>query len=272
MSVTVEVVSHNVGSGSAEQAHLLGCRADALTLQECIEPEYQALLLLGWHGAFAPMREAWEDRSGHRKGLAVLSRHPIVETRVVFLGTGPKVRTDKDFNLLCVSIDHPAFRDSEEALWVATTHLWSAGRDEAGDLYSTETNDAVRLHQAKKIARYLEPRIEVDRYVLTGDFNTGPRTRPIDQLHGVTRSGAIGVRPFWEADQSHSGKIRRGGRDTVDGDPGRNNGRKIDYWFASRGGIPAKTGVDLDLHPAKDNGGAPHDRVLVGRATWPRPA
>lgn len=267
---TVSVVNHNIGAGSSAGARYVAkwfYESDAVTLQECLEPEFERWLDRGWFGSFAAMRGYSEHPSGFRKGLAILSRYPVLETSVVALGVGGLVNTDKEFNLLGVSIDHPAFRDKSASLWVTTTHLWSAGRDEAGNLYSYDTNKAVRLHQAKRLARHLEPLVGTNKYVLTGDFNSSPRTPVIDQIHGISREGHINTRDFWEADQFYTGTLRRGGRDTVGGRNG--HGRKIDYWFASRGGMDPRNGIELDLRPAPRNGGARHDWILRGRATWP---
>lgn len=284
----VDVVSHNVGGGrlygggvysdgmayTGSVMRVVQTRPiDVVALQECLRPDFDDWLnrFQTWHGVFARMREAHEAREGAEKGLAILSRFPILDHTVVPLGNHPVV-TDKEFNLLTAKVDHPGFRDSSFGLHVATTHLWSGAIDpETGQLYPNETNDDVRRLQANKIVEYLNPRVGWARkYVLTGDFNTSPKTPPIDLIHRIERDGDVGSSKFWEADQSHNapdGKLARGGRDTVAvGEP---SGRKIDYWFASHiGASPHEYGIDMDLITAGENGGAPHDKILHGWVKW----
>lgn len=247
--------------------------SDVVTVQECLLSHFEQFKThMGWYGEFSHMKEPHEDLSGEYKGLAILSKYPIFDKTIVDLQPN-MVQTGKDFNLLVVGIDHPGFRDSPDKLYVATTHLWSAGHDPEGVLYSEEVNRDVRRIQANKIADYLNPRIGwTRRYVLTGDFNTSPKSPPIDVLHRVNRDGSIGVSKFWEADQAQNapmGQLARGGRDTVDGkQPG--NGRKIDYWFAShRGASPYTTGIDMDLYRTAEAGGVPHDYIMRGWVRWP---
>lgn len=284
----VDVVSHNVGGGrlygggvySDGTAHtgsvmrIVQTRGiDAVALQEVLEPDFHDWLARfpNWSGVFAPMREAHEAKEGYAKGLAVLSPYDVLDSTVVPLGNTPVV-TDKDFNLLSVEIDHPAFRGKTTRCYVATTHLWSGAIDpNTGELYPESTDDDVRRLQSNKIVEYLDPRVGWDRkYVLTGDFNTSPKTPPIDNIHRVKRDGTIGTAKFWEGDQSHNapdGQLARGGRDTVA--VGTNSGRKIDYWFASfRGAGAHESGIDMDLISASANDGDPHPKILHGWVNW----
>lgn len=286
--VRVDVLSHNVGGGTVygqgvwsdglasfgspmriAQVH----NVDAVTLQECLESQFEFWREhMGWNGVFVRMREAHEAREGEEKGIAVLSPFQVLDYNVVPLGNHPVV-TDKEFNLLSVRIDHPSFRERGVGCYVATTHLWSGGKNpETGELYPESVDKDVRRLQTYKIVDYLDPRVgQWRKYVLTGDFNTSPRTSPIDKLHRVRRDGSIGSAKFWEADQSHNapaGQLARGGRDTVA--VGTSSGRKIDYWFASHiGANPHETGINMELHPADlYNGGSPHPKVLRGRVIW----
>lgn len=285
--VRLNVVSHNIGGGATYGDGLWSdgfaktgtvmrlaqdTAVDAVTLQECVESQFEFFKAhMGWAGVFAPMREAHEDKSGEPKGLAVLTPYPVLDVTVVPLGNHPVI-TDKDFNLLSVKIDKPAFRSTGYGAYVATTHLWSGARDPStGELYPESVDDDVRRLQANKIVDYLEPRVGWARkYVLTGDFNCSPKKPPIDALHRVNRDGTIGTAKFWEADQSQNtsgSNLARGGRDTVA--VGTASGRKIDYWFGSHIGLdPHEGGIDMELVSASYNGGAPHDVILHGRAIW----
>lgn len=283
----VDVVSHNVGGGTVYGEGLWSdglarvgspmrvaqeFAPDAVTLQECLLSQFEFWKThMGWNGIFAAMREAHEANEGEPKGLAVLTPHAILDHTVVFLDNQPVV-TDKDFNLLSVKIAHPAFTGTT-GCYVATTHLWSGGIDPStGALYPESVDDDVRRLQSNKIVEYLNPRVGWDRkYVLTGDFNTSPKTPPIDNIHRVKRDGTIGTAKFWEADQSQNTTgtdLARGGRDTVA--VGTSSGRKIDYWFGSHiGATPHEDGIDMELITANENnGGAPHDRILRGWVRW----
>jgi endonuclease/exonuclease/phosphatase family metal-dependent hydrolase len=284
-TVQVNVISHNIGGGTTYGTHLysdgiaqIGSvlrlvqnnpNVDAVTLQECLRGEYDYWTLQrGWHGAFIPMTTADENqwRGGQDKGQAVLSPYPILHVDVIPLGMLSGVATGKEFNLLSCKIDHPQFRDVNDSLWVATTHLWSAGHNpDTGQPYSGETNDAIRELQARNMAEHLNPRVGWSRkYILTGDLNTSPKTLPIDHLHRVNRNGTVGsTAKFWEADQSHGIEgLQRAGRDTVEG-------RKIDYWFASHNGAsPFDNGIDMSLHTASENYGDKHDKILHGQVRW----
>lgn len=284
----VEVVNQNVGrqplygtgiwsDGTAHVGSPMRVaqdnRSDVVTAQECLLSHFEQFKAhMGWYGEFVHMKEPHEELTGEYKGLAILSKHPIINKTVIDLQPS-LVKTGKDFHLLVVTIEHPGFRGSGQTLNVATTHLWSAGHDPNGVLYSKEVNRDVRRLQANKIAEYLNPRVGwARRYILTGDFNTSPKTPPIDALHRVNRDGTIGDAKFWEADQAHNtalGRLARGGRDTIDGKkPG--NGRKIDYWFAShRGASPHAEGIDMQLIPTAEAGGVPHDYILRGWVRWP---
>jgi hypothetical protein len=285
----VDVIDHNVGGGTTYGESLwsdgkarVGTSmrlaqedpsVDAVTLQECLLSQFEFWKThMGWNGIFAAMREAHEANEGEPKGLAVLTPHAILDHTVVPLGNTPVV-TDKDFNLLSVQIDHPGFVGTGYGCYVATTHLWSGGIDPStGVLYPESTDDDVRRLQANKIVEYLNPRVGWARkYVLTGDFNTSPKTPPIDNIHRVKRDGTIGTAKFWEADQSQNTTgtdLARGGRDTVA--VGTTSGRKIDYWFGSHIGATAhEDGIDMELITAdENNGGAPHDRILQGWIRW----
>lgn len=280
----IEVVNHNIGGGTTYGEGLWSdglartgsvmrlvqdFGADAITLQECTESQFEFWRNQnGWFGTFIPMVEAIENSTGERKGQAVLSRYPMIDSHVEPLGVNGLVATGKEFNLLCAAFDHPGFT-GEDTLWIATTHLWAQGHDPLGNLYSAETNDAVRNFQAGKIADYLNPRVGYARkYVFTGDLNTTAKTTAIDNFHKVNRNGTIGTTAkFWEGDQSQdsvfgAGNLGRGGRDTV-------VGRKIDYWFASHSGATAhEAGLDMALHDASINGGVPHEKILRGWVTW----
>ena len=280
---TIRVVSHNIGGGTTYGTHLYSdgtaqvgsvlrlvqeCPGtDAITLQECLRGEFDYWVNShGWFGSFVPMTTADENklRGNQDKGQAVLSRYPVLDTDVIPLGMLDGVSTGKEFNLLAVKIDHPAFKNVKDSLWVCTTHLWNAGHDKAGNAYSKEVNHAIRELQANNIADYLNPRVGWSRkFILTGDLNTSPKTRPIDYLHRVNRNGSIGTAKFWEADQSHGiSGLRRGGRYTVEG-------RKIDYWFASfSGASPYESGIDMTLHTASENYGSKHDKILNGKVKW----
>jgi len=248
--------------------------SDVVTAQECLLSHFEQFKThMGWYGEFIHMNEPHEELTGEYKGLAILSKYPIIDKTIVDIQP-TMVQTGKDFHMLVVGIDHPAFRDSADTLYVATTHLWSAGIDPTtGVLYPESVNDDVRRIQANKIADYLNPRVGWSRrYILTGDFNTSPKTPPIDAIHRVNRDGTIGISKFWEADQSHNapdGQLARGGRDTVDGKTD-GNGRKIDYWFAShRGANPHEEGIDMQLYRTAEAGGVPHDYILRGWVRWP---
>lgn len=278
------VVNHNIGHGSTQGPGLyadglapLGTvlrvvqeqGADAITLQEVTESEYYHWRNVhGWHGVFVPMTEGSENSTGQPLGQAVLSRYPLLSSSTEPLGHDGVV-TGKDFNLLCASFDHPDFRGKNDDWWVATTHLWSAGHDHNGDLYSGAVNDAVRNSQANRVAAYLNPRVGYARkYILTGDFNTSAKTTAIDHIHKVNRNGTVGTSAkFWEGDQSDNGthgagSLGRGGRDTI-------TGRKIDYFFASHTGAnPHEDGIDLTLHGCAPNGGVPHEEVMRGWVKW----
>lgn len=284
----VDVVSHNVGGGTVYGQGLwsdglaqVGSpmrvaqvqNSDAVTLQECRLSQFEFWREhMGWDGVFAQMREAHEAKEGEEKGLAILSPFQILDYNVVPLGNHPVI-TDKEFNLLSARIDHPSFRGKGVGCYVATTHLWSGAKDPGtGELYPESVDRDVRRLQANKIVDYLEPRVcRWRKYVLTGDFNTSPKTPPIDKIHRVNRDGSIGSAKFWEADQSHNapvGQLARGGRDTVA--VGTSTGRKIDYWFASHiGADPHETGIRMTLHDARAlNGGSPHPVILNGSVRW----
>lgn len=282
----INVISHNLGGGTTYGTHLFSnglaqvgsvmrivqgsessdqTRIDVVTLQECLRPEFNLWVERGWWGVFVPMTTADENkfRGNEDKGQAILSRFPIVSYHATPLGMLEGVSTGKEFNLLCAKIDHPEFEGYEDDLWVATTHLWSAGLDKNGVAYSGEVNDAIRELQAEAIASHLNPRVKWARkYILTGDFNTGPKTQAIDHLHRVNRDGSVGVAKFWEADQfKGTTQLQRDGRDTV-------TGRKIDYWFASHSGVNPETGIGMTLHSASENGGDKHDKILNGTVRW----
>jgi endonuclease/exonuclease/phosphatase family metal-dependent hydrolase len=193
-------------------------------------------------------------RGNEDKGQAILSRWPILEYDVIPLPMVEGVVTKKDFSLIVAKIDHPKFAQYKESLWVATTHLWSAGIAPDGSQY--ENNDDIRLLQATEIATYLNRRVgSPRRYILTGDFNTGPKTAPIDLLHRVNRDGSIGTAKFWEGDQALYGDLAREGRPTV-------AGRKIDYFFAQHKGVHPYDGIGTVLIPASANGGDCHEKIL----------
>lgn len=279
-TATIKVVSHNIGGGTTYGTHLYSDGTaqigsvmrlvqndpaiDAITLQECLRGEFDEWIARGWYGTFVLMTTADENkfRGNQDKGQAVLSRYPILSVDVVPLPVTSGVVTQKDFSLVCAQIDHPGFTALDD-LYVSTTHLWSSGLDPNGVEYPGSTNDAIRELQAQTIADYLNPRVGWSRkYILTGDFNTGPKTAPIDHLHRVNRDGTVGTAKFWEADQYQTGTLQRGGRDTVPG-------RKIDYWFASfSGAAKDATGIDMTLTTASENGGDKHDKILNGKVKW----
>lgn len=289
-SARVNVVSHNIGGGTTYGGGLYSdgmapvgtvlrvvqanesdsrTRIHAVTLQEVLRSEFDYWLSMGWYGVFVPMTTADENkfRGNEDKGQAVFSRYPIVDHHLERLAVPEKVVTQKDFSLLCVQIDHPDFWDVRDTLWICTTHLWSAGLDPDGLLYPSRVNDETRTLQAKQISEYLDHRTNWSRkFILTGDFNTRPKSDAIDYLHRVNRDGTIGTAKFWEGDQSYDpmfdGGLGRGGRNTVEG-------RKIDYFFAShQGANPHNFGIDMTLHPATPNGGAPHAQIIRGWARW----
>lgn len=269
----VNVVSHNLGGGTTYGTGLYSDgiapvgtvkrvtqseNIDIVTLQEVLLPEYQSWVDAGWYGVFVAMTTADENkfRGYEDKGQAILSKYPILDYDVIPLPVVEGVVTKKDFSLLVAKIEHPKFDKYKESLWVATTHLWSAGLDPDGRLY--DNNKEIRELQAKEIATYFNRRVRwARRYILTGDFNTGPKTEPIDLLHRVNQDGSIGRAKFWEGDQALYGGLSREGRPTV-------NGRKIDYFFAQHKGVDPVDGIGTVLINASANDGDAHDKILHG--------
>lgn len=287
-TVRVNIVNHNIGGGTTYGTGLYSDgiaptgtvlrivqstessspdQIDAVTLQECLRSEFEYWTnVRGWYGVFSIMTTADENkfRGNQDKGQAILSRYPILDSHVEFLGVPANVVTQKDFTLLSVKIDHPGFRNVVDKLWVSTTHLWSAGLDPYGVEYDGNTNDSVRNFQAGKVSDYLSIRTQwAQKHILTGDFNTGPKTFAIDYIHRVNRDGSVGTAKFWEGDQSHGiSGLQRAGRDT-------STGRKIDYFFASfQGANSLEAGIDMELVTASENGGDKHLMILHGKAIW----
>jgi endonuclease/exonuclease/phosphatase family metal-dependent hydrolase len=111
--------------------------------------------LTGMHHAFAPFM----DFEGGRYGLAVLSRHPIVSTRVIELPAGKQEpRT---------ALAAEVMVEGHAAVTFVSVHL-----DWLGD-------DAERYAQAGALVAALE---DTHGVILAGDFNDAPGSRTVRLL------------------------------------------------------------------------------------------
>lgn len=185
---TISVLSLNLHGTRDSQAILTALgeaggfdRADVMLFQEVVRPregEVGAVddiaRVLGMQIAYAP---GFELRSGEQEGLAVLSRHPIVETRVIALQRNDLLWRSRRRVALAVTVQTPAGQ-----LRIYNVHL------------DTRVNLKARLEQlrpvAEEAAAYLGP------VLVGGDLNTNPyrwvgHTLPVvgapDQGAGVLR-------------------------------------------------------------------------------------
>jgi endonuclease/exonuclease/phosphatase family metal-dependent hydrolase len=108
--------------------------------------------LLGMHHAFG----RFMDFQGGAYGMAILTRHPIMETRSVRLPDGNEPRV-----ALSVDVRLPAGR----TLTVVNVHFDWVG------------NDGFRYAQAEALTKYLDAL--TTPYVLLGDFNDVPESRTL---------------------------------------------------------------------------------------------
>lgn len=129
-------------------------------------------------------------------------------------------------------------------LTFCTTHLWASHAD-TKDVPGED--EKIRAEQARMIAKILEGYGANRRVVLTGDFNSVPKSEAMDRIYRVTREGKINrENRFWEVDQSYDpicgagDRLCRNGRNTR---PLSNV--KGDYIFASHVGVRPHAGLRL---------------------------
>ncbi|QBR92766.1 endonuclease/exonuclease/phosphatase family protein [Nocardioides euryhalodurans] len=223
----IQVVQHNpdaLGPGPAMQAAADWGGVDAITFQELCKSQVAELTAAGYRVHWREQRAATD--ASCRKGNAIASVHTFGDTStrtLITRGTGKKKRV---FKLLCVDLQGTGVARTT----VCTSHfpLDYNGKNTAP---SGEQN---RVTVANKIRGILDTKIENRRrVVMTGDFNDGPKSAPLDRFYKVKGSGR-----FWEGDQK-CGKtsVCRAMAPTTD------SGRELDYFFASAPGVNKLSGV-----------------------------
>ena len=233
------VIQHNTDMGGHQsainEANSWG-DVDAVTFQELCESHKDALVAAGWQVHWKPQIDGNAKcpvtADGHtRKGNAIATRRGLGETQTRDLGT----YGGRNFKLLCAHITGSGIANS----WVCTTHL-ALGYDGAPD------GAANRAAQTAKIADTLNPWVASGRrVVLTGDFNAVPASGELGPIYRVQGNGTDGDQ-FWEGDQSdasYCASLCRNMQPTTD------NGRKLDYFFASHRGVDAHTGLSKGVVP-----------------------
>jgi len=185
MSAPLEVVTLNTWKGEGEYAERMRITSDELQriqpdivlLQECFAApalgldtaatltEATSLHVATWLGR-RKVRACEGRQAESTSGLAILSRHPIVSTRVVHLPSDPR---DGDRAALFAEIDHPVGRIVAVSLHL--THL--------------ADGDALRMQQFDTVVASL---VEIDPktvVIVGGDFNASPHERfEADLPHG----------------------------------------------------------------------------------------
>jgi endonuclease/exonuclease/phosphatase family metal-dependent hydrolase len=166
---------------------------------------------------------AWNDgdfgpgRPGGEEGLAILSRHPILEHRVTRL---PDARPTESRILLSAHVDHPA-----GPIWCHTTHLHYRLDDGMA-----RERQVVAIDEALRAIRTDAPQL------LCGDFNATPDHDEIRFLRGLTtlahrrthyQDAYLRAHPHepgltWSAENEHTRPLR-----SLDTD------RRIDYVFVT---------------------------------------
>lgn len=312
---SIIAVNANVGSGTVVGANFTGTPAANSPLGKAINKNATFLMLqevcrsqfdwmqanTAYKGVFTPMTSGDETAqigacsASDAKGQAVLSNRGILNPsgEVVSLQAPLRsngVHTGKNFRLTCITVAEWGFRGSPsdpnrnaDYLTGCTTHLWSAGRDRNGHLYSSAKNKAVRNGQAQRIAGFLNARSGSSgnhKVILTGDFNAIPKSGPIDKIHRVNQNGTVGsLGRFWEGDQSLLGSwgcsgssttLCRDGRGTLDAGT---NSRKYDYMFGSFSGLDKHTGIKRHLvaqnvQVTGNPPAVPHHYMLDATFTW----
>jgi endonuclease/exonuclease/phosphatase family metal-dependent hydrolase len=201
--------------GMQEVRPLAGGRGGRTTADELAEG-------LGMHAAYE-VAVAWNegdfgpDKPGGEEGLAILSRHRILEHRVTRL---PDARPTESRILLSAQIDHPA-----GPIWCHTTHLHYRLDDGMA-----RERQVVAIDEAIRAIRTDAPQL------LCGDFNATPEHDEIRFLRGLTtlahrrthyQDAFLRCHPYapgltWSAENEHTRALR-----SLDTD------RRIDYVFVT---------------------------------------
>lgn len=214
---TIQVIQHNPdaqGPGPAIQYAIANGGVDAITFQELCESQKAELEAAGytvhWSKQIDPVG------SGCTKGNAIATPRGQANTQTRSLMTRVETGTgdERIFKLLCLDLV-----DSGVGLaTVCTTHF---PLDYNGDAAPTGLEN--RNQFADDVKAIVNKRISDGRKViLTGDFNSLPNTSPMARFYAY--DGGNGM--FVEGDPEN----RRKFRDML---PTTDNGRKLDYFFAS---------------------------------------
>ncbi|MCD0460085.1 endonuclease/exonuclease/phosphatase family protein [Roseiconus lacunae] len=117
---------------------------------------------LGMHHSFAPFM----DYDGGRYGLAILSRHPIRQSKIIELPKGNEPRV-----ALAVDVELP----DGQLITLVNLH------------FDWVRNDGFRFAQAKRLKQALTEL--TTPYILLGDFNDQPNSRTLELLgRGMTEA------------------------------------------------------------------------------------
>lgn len=229
--------------------------AHVVTMQEACTADFNGFRdhfrPRGWDVRFVAMKKFAEkdlDECGKGdKGLVIAAKHKLENVRAYPLPVLQKLPGQpgyiggREFFLFCADV--PAIQVPGR-LRFCTTHLW-AGHTDTNDVAGA--NEAIRAEQAAEIARILEAEGRNRRIILTGDFNSVPRSAAMDQIYRVNRDRTINTgNRFWEVDQSYDpicgagDRLCRGGRVTRP-----LSKEKGDYIFASYLGVNPHTGLSL---------------------------
>ena len=221
----IKIIQHNTdkhGPAPAIRAASDWGGVDAITFQELCKSEQQALSEAGYRVVWREQRAAGDGRCA--SGIAIATVHEFADTTtdtLIVRGEGDERR---EFKLLCADLKGTGVAKTT----VCTSHF---PLDYNGD--AAPTGEQNRIAVANGISKVLNPRIAAGRrVVLAGDFNDDPKSPPLDRLYKVNGNGE-----FWEGDQRCGDTVCRAMEPTTD------NGRRLDYFFASAPGVNKLSGV-----------------------------
>jgi len=234
----INIIQHNpdqLGPGPAMQAANAWGGVDAITFQELCKSQKKELEAAGYRVKWLLQREATSSSCAH--GPAIATVHKIAATKsALLLKRGGKGEEHRDFWLLCVDLDGTGVAKTT----VCTSHFPLDYNAET----VAPTGEQNRIKVANRIAKIVNPWIAAGRrVVLAGDFNDGPKSRPMDRFYKAGGNGE-----FWEGDQ------RCGDTTCREMEPTTDTGRTLDYFFASAPGVNKLTGVSKEVLGDDDPG------------------
>jgi endonuclease/exonuclease/phosphatase (EEP) superfamily protein YafD len=222
----IQVIQHNTdaqGPGPAIAAAADWGGVDAITYQELCKNQIDDVQAAGYRVHWSQHRA--RTKNSCRKVVAVASTHRFANTDTYGVGTFGRGKKKRTIKLVCADLRGTGVARTT----VCTSHF---PLDYNGKAAPSGLQNRIKV--ADRIRAIVNRKISAGRrVVLTGDFNSKPRTAPLTRFYRAHGNGR-----FWEGDQ-------RCGKSSVcrDMKPTTSSGGKLDYVFASSPGVNRLNGV-----------------------------